>query len=112
MSAKSCGDRESQVAAAGTVCELGGQRRLVRADWPVFNSSEMDEVDTSGDRIANALLNQLHHDDGSHNLLAEPGLLQELEGAQRRAGIGEELGVLRLLPVLQVVEIGDELRLL
>jgi len=56
------------------------------------------------------LLNHLHHDHGPHNLLAEARLVQQLEGAQRGPRVGQELGVLGPAPVLQVVEVGYELR--
>jgi hypothetical protein len=53
----------------------------------------------------------LHHNHRAHNLFAERLLAQQLERAQGGPRVGQELGVLRAAPVLQVVEVGDELGL-
>ena len=57
-------------------------------------------------------LDALRHQDlyqvGADDVLAELGLLQELEVLQGRAGIGQVLEVGRALPVLEVGQVGDE----
>lgn len=59
-------------------------------------------------RGLHALLHQPLHHIWAHDLLAKHLLLQQLEVAQRRARVRQVLEVRRLVPVLEVGEVGDK----
>lgn len=61
------------------------------------------------DRSLRALLQQPLHQVGAEDIAPEILSLQELEVFQRRTRIREVFEVRRLRPVLEVVEVGDEL---
>jgi hypothetical protein len=58
------------------------------------------------------LLHQPHHGLRTQDIGPELLLLQQLQGLQRRARVGQVPEIRRPRPVLQVVQVGDEARLL
>lgn len=62
------------------------------------------------DSSPHPLLHQRVHQVRADDVLPEPLRLQQLQALQRRARVGQVFKVRRPAPVLQVVEVGDELR--
>lgn len=62
------------------------------------------------DSSPHALVNQRIHQVRANDVLPEPLRLQQLQVLECRAGVGQVLHIGRPAPVLQVVEVGDELR--